>query len=172
MSASIFFLPIALFLASCGYSPLYAPVAGQGAGGSLAPVQVGAVAIAKVEIEPGQRLVAQEVRQRVTQAFPNATGTVLNIEITEETTALALERTAVVRRAQISLTGAVTLVDTAGQELLAVSLGSVAAYNVENNPFSTESGKSFARQVAARNLAESIVRRVALWQRTASVTTK
>jgi hypothetical protein len=37
---------------------------------------------------------------------------------------------------------------------------------VENNPFSTESGKSFARQVAARNLAESVVRRVTLWQRT------
>jgi hypothetical protein len=165
MHPSNFLLPLSLFLASCGYTPLYAPVAGQGAAG-LAPVQVGVVEMAKVEIEPGQRLVAQEVRQRLAQAFPTGEGTLLHVSIAEETTALALDTTASVRRAQITLTATVKLADAAGQELLGVSLNSVAAYNVENNPFSTESGKSFARQVAARNLAESVVRRVTLWQRT------
>lgn len=153
-----------LLLASCGYSPLYAPAV---SGTGLAPVQVGTVAMAKVETEAGQRLVAQEVLQRLKQAFPTAQGTTLQVEIFEDTTALALERTATVRRAQITLTGAVTLTDAAGKEDLKVSLSAVAPYNVENNPFSTESGKSFARQIAARNLADSIVRRVALWQRTA-----
>ncbi len=166
MRPSIFLLPLSIFLASCGYTPLYAPVAGS----PLAPVQIGAVAMAEVEIQPGQRLVAQEVRQRLAQSFPNTTGAVLTVEITETTTALALERTAVVRRAQIVLTGKTTLTDAAGETLLEVGLSSVAAYNVENNPFSTESGKAFARQIAARSLAESIARRITLWQRTESGT--
>jgi hypothetical protein len=164
MRVSFFLLP-SLILASCGYSPLYAPVAG---GGAAVPVHLGSVAMAKVEIEPGQRLVAQEVWQRLAQAFAGAEGVQLAVEITETTTALALERTATVRRAEIALTGAVQLIGADGKRLLAVNVGSVAAYNVENNPFSTESGKSFARQLAARALAENIVRRVTLWQRTAT----
>jgi LPS-assembly lipoprotein len=158
------FLPLwpLLLLTACGYTPLYAPPTG---GQGLAPIQVGTVAMARVEIQPGQRLVAQEVAQRLQQAFPHTQGTTLNVEIAETTTALALERTATVRRAEITLTGTVRLLGATGQEALRVSLSAVAPYNVENNPFSTESGKSFARQIAARNLADSIVRRVALWQR-------
>lgn len=164
MRISMFLLPLSIFLTGCGYSPLYAPVVN---GTGVAPVQVGTVAMAKVETQPGQRLVAQEVSQRLKQAFPEPNGTTLSVEIFEETTALALERTATVRRAEIALTGALRLVDAAGTEQLSVSLSAVSPYNVENNPFSTESGKSFARQIAARNLADAIVRRVALWQRTA-----
>jgi hypothetical protein len=164
MRPSIFLVPLSIFLTGCGYSPLYAPAVGST---GLAPVQVGTVAMAKVETQPGQRLVAQEVAQRLKQAYPEANGTTMSVEIAESTTALALERTATVRRAEITLTGMVRLVDAAGTEQLNVSLSAVAPYNVENNPFSTESGKSFARQIAARNLADTIIRRVALWQRTA-----
>jgi hypothetical protein len=93
-------------------------------------------------------------------------GAVAEITITEETTTLALQRTAQIERAKISLTGLLVVRDASGTEVLNTSLTSTAAYNVETTPFSTESGKAFARQIAARNLAEAIDRRLALWGRT------
>ncbi len=154
-------------LASCGYSPLYYNTNnGSGAGAALS---IGSVAMAKVETQPGQRLVAQEVRQRLLQSYPNGVaggGAVAEITITEETTTLALQRTAQIERAKISLTGLLVVRDASGTEVLNTSLTSTAAYNVETTPFSTESGKAFARQIAARNLAEAIDRRLALWGRT------
>ncbi len=153
-----------LFLTGCGYSPLYAPAV---AGAGLAPVQLGPVAMTSVAIEPGQRLIAQEVRQRLAQSYPGAAGATLAVELTETTSALALERTATVRRAQIMVAATVQLLGDDGTVLETIPLSANVAYNVENKPFSTESGKSFARQMAARNLADAIARRVALWQRTA-----
>ncbi|MFO0500495.1 MAG: LPS assembly lipoprotein LptE [Pseudomonadota bacterium] len=148
-------------LAGCaGYSPLYAP---QTKGEA---VQIGAVAMAEVEVQPGQRLVAQEVRQRLLQSFPSATGAVAEITITESATTLALRRTATIERVQLTLTATLKVRNEQGEEKLNTSLSSIAAYNIENTPFSTESGKAYARQIAARNLADSIARRLALWART------
>ena len=152
-------------LAGCGYSPMYAPAASTTAQPGLA---LGTIQMAAVSIEPGQRRVAQEVRERLAQSYPDIVADAARIDLTiqEATTTLALQRTATVQRAQINLTGGLEVKGTDGQTLLSTSLASSAAYNVENNPFSTESGKAYARQVAARNLADAVVRRLALWQRT------
>lgn len=148
-------------LAGCaGYSPLYAP---QTKGEA---VQIGTVAMAEVEVQPGQRLVAQEVNQRLLQSFPGNTGAVADITIQEVATTLAMRRTAAIERVQLTLTATLKVRDEEGAEKLNTTLTSTAAYNVENTPFSTESGKAYARQIAARNLADSIARRLALWART------
>lgn len=153
---------VAVMMAGCaGYSPLYAPQ-----NGTAEAVRIGTVAMTEVEVQPGQRLVAQEVRQRLLQSFAGNGGAVADITIQEDATTLALRRTAAIERVQLTLTATLKVSDEAGTEKLNTSLTSTAAYNVENTPFSTESGKAYARQIAARNLADAIARRLALWART------
>ncbi|MCP5405661.1 MAG: hypothetical protein H6922_05525 [Pseudomonadaceae bacterium] len=163
MNRTALLLP-ALLAACAGYTPLYAPAS---AAGNLAErVEVGTVEMAYIREENvGERRVAQAVSQRLRQDFPHA-GTdkdVLAISITEEAAALALRRTALVEREQLSLTAHITLTDPQGAVLYTGGVGSSAAYNVETTPYSTESGKNFARQSAAENLAEEIIRRLALY---------
>lgn len=156
----------ALLLASCGYSPLYAPASGGGQAG--ARVQVGTVEVAQETRNVGQRRVAQTVSQELRLSFPHA-GTEMDtvtVHIDEDTSTLAVERTAIVQRAQINLTGTLTLSNPNGDTLLTTKLASNAPYNVENTPYSTETGKTYARLVAARNLAGEITRRLHLYYST------
>jgi hypothetical protein len=159
-------------LTACGYSPLYAPTLGQGAGQGASfssRVQVAEVAMFNPEINPAQRRVAGQISQRLRLDFPhtNPSADVLTVSIEETTSALAVQRSASVARAQITLTGYVKLTNPEGAQLLNTSLSSKASYNVENSPFSTESGKTFAEATAAKNLAEEIARRLVLFYRTA-----
>lgn len=152
--------------AACGYSPMYAP--GQGAAMAAGRVQVGTVEISDPGINVGERRVASKVSQRLRLDFPNTRpqSDVLNVTIVEDTNALAVQRNSAIARAQITLTAHIRLISAEGNELLKTSLSTNTTYNVEDSPFSTESGKSFAQVVAAGNLAEEISRRVVLYYRT------
>jgi hypothetical protein len=88
------------------------------------------------------------------------------VSIYEDTNTLAVQRNSAIARAQIILTAHITLTSPEGNELLKTSLSTNTTYNVEDSPFGTESGKSFAQSVAAGNLAEEISRRVVLYYRT------
>lgn len=156
----------ASLLASCGgYAPLYAPAAG--ASHVATQVSVGTVQMERIDEENvGQRRVAQVVSQRLRQDFAgSAAADVLTVSITEQANALALRRTKLVEREQLNLVGKVQLTSADGRALFATEVGASTAYNVETTPYSTESGKTFARLTAADNLAEEIIRRVALYYR-------
>ncbi len=165
-------LATSLTVAACGYSPVYAP--GQGAAMAASRVQVGTVAMADPDIGVGERRVAGKVSQRLRLDFPNtrSTSDVLGVTVFEDTNALAVQRNSTVARAQIILTAHITLTSPEGKELLKAVLSTNTTYNVEDSPFGTESGKSFAQQVAAGNLAEEISRRVVLYYRTAGLAEK
>lgn len=156
----------ALLLAACGYTPLYAP--SEGGANAAQYVQIGNVAMAAVEKNVGQRRVAQTVAQELKLDFPSAGPDMdtATITITEGTSTLAVQRTAAVQRAQINLSGNVIITNADGKRLLNTNIATNAAYNVENTPYSTESGKTFARLTAARNLAAEISRRLSLFYRT------
>jgi hypothetical protein len=164
-------------LASCGYTPLYAP--GEGASAAAGRVQVGDVAVAQGERNPdsrmanktknvGMRRTAQTVAQELKLNFPNtgAAMDTLTVNMEEETNTLAVQRSAAISRAEIYLNGKMELVDADGKSLLKADLSASAPYNVEDTPFSTESGKTYARLTAARNLAAEISRRVYLYYST------
>ncbi len=159
-------LAAAVSLASCGYSPLYAPAGGGGQAASKA--QVGTVEVGQYTKNVGQRRTAQTVAQELKLSFPN-TGTemdTVDVFIEEDTATLAVERTAIIQRAQINLTGTVTLSNPNGDKLLLTKLSTNAPYNVENTPYSTETGKTYARLTAARNLANEVTRRLHLYYST------
>lgn len=152
-------LPV--LLAGCGYAPLYQALPGG------APVAIGQVQVQNPKKLPGERRVAQAVAERLKLDFPRTDGALdtATVSIREQTSTLAVERTATVQRAAITLTATLRVNGAEGQERLKAELSATAPYNVENTPFSTESGKTFARQSAARNLAEEISRRLTLFYR-------
>lgn len=156
----------AVLLASCGYSPLYAPASGGGQAASK--VQIGKVEVNQRELNVGERRSAQTVAQELKLSFPNSGMEMDTVEvrIAEQTSTLAVERTAIMQRAQINLTGYITLTNPNGDRLLYTALETNAPYNVENSPYSTESGKTYARLTAARNLANEISRRLYLYYST------
>lgn len=165
-SLRILGLAAAVTLASCGYAPMYAPAGGGSQASSK--VQVGAVEVVQNTKNVGQRRTAQTVAQELKLNFPN-TGTEMDsvdVTITEETSTLAIERTAITRRAQINLYGTLTLSNPNGDRLLVTQLSTSAPYNVENTPYSTETGKTYARLTAARNLAAEVSRRLYLYYST------
>jgi hypothetical protein len=163
LPAAACLLPLACLLAGCGYTPLYGPESG-GAAASRR-VQVGTVEASNVKMLPGERRAAQRVAERLREDFPNAAADMdlLNVHILEQTSTLAVEKTATISRAQVTLDASLTLTSPAGKDLLQARLSSSAAYNVQDSPYSTESGKSFARLTAANNLAKEISRRLALY---------
>jgi hypothetical protein len=173
-SSALLLAPLALI--SCGYTPLYAP--GEGAAEAAQYVQIGEIAMGTVkatyatgmndEHNLGHRRVAQAVAQQLKLDFP-ASGPeadTLTARINEDTGTLAVQSTAVVQRAQIVLTAFITLTSPNGHTLLHTSIASAAPYNVQATPYSTESGKNYARLTAARNLADEISMRLALYYRT------
>lgn len=159
-------LSLTVVLASCGYTPLYAP--GEGASAAAGRVQVGSVSVEQETKNVGQRRTAQTVAQQLKLDFPYAGAQMdtLTVTMKEETTTLAVQRTAAISRAEIYLHGRMELTDADGKTLLKTHLSTKVPYNVEDTPFSTESGKTYARLTAARNLATEISRRVYLYYST------
>lgn len=159
-------LAAALLSACAGYTPLYTPINGE----NLAQkVQVGDVFMTRLaEKNVGERRVAQVVGQQLRQDFASAGADMdtLSVGIREDASPLALRRTALVEREQLTLTGQIHIVGPGGDRLFETEVASTTAYNVETTPYGTESGKTYARLTAARNLAEEITRRVALFYRT------
>jgi hypothetical protein len=159
-------LTAALLAACAGYSPLYTPINGE----NLAQkVQVGDVFMTRLaEKNVGERRVAQVINQHLRQDFAQtgAEMDTLTVGIREDSSPLALRRTALVEREQLTLTGNITITNPAGDKLFNTEVGASTAYNVQTTPYGTESGKTYARLTAARNLAEEITRRVALFYRT------
>ncbi len=160
------YLPFSLTLAvaACSYTPLYAPVDGQ----TIATrVQVGEVRMTKFDdLNVGQRRVAQVMSQKLRQSFKGPVeADVLTVGIKEESSALALRRTALVEREQLNLTATATLTSPDGKQIFTTDIATNTAYNVETTPYATESGKTFARLTAARNAADEIVRRIGLYYR-------
>jgi hypothetical protein len=161
---------VAGILASCGYTPLYAP--SMGAESIANRLQVGMVEMNEVKRNVGERRMAQTVSQELKLQYPNtntamdSTMDTLTVSIEETTDTLAVQTTAAVRRAQITLEGTMVIQSPNGKPKLKTKVSTSTSYNVLSTPYGTESGKTFARLTAARNLADEISRRVVLYYRT------
>lgn len=154
---------VPLFLAACGYTPLYAPH-GEA---TPPPVTVGSVDVSSPRIQVGERRTAQLISQRLRQAYPhdNPTYDTLAVVVREETSELAVQRNATVQRASLALIGTVKLTGPQGKLKLQTDVTTSAPYNVQATPYGTESGKTYARQTAAANMADEIQRLLAIYYR-------
>ena len=147
----------ALFLAGCfGYQPFYSL--------ETANASIGSVKMLNVNYNTGERRIAQKVRQRLIRSFPSTTADYkINIKIEETTGDLAVKRDATVERSQITLSAKVEIIEEANDSIIfKTELSASTAYNVEDTPYSTDAGKVFARQAAAKRLADEITKVVRL----------
>ncbi|MFZ2620052.1 MAG: hypothetical protein WAX89_04185, partial [Alphaproteobacteria bacterium] len=87
----------------------------------------------------------------------------LEVSIEELNRDLAVKRDATVTRTGLDLQARVTLTpQNKADALLETTVSAQSAYNVEATPFSTDSGRVFAREAAADRLADEIARVVRL----------
>lgn len=152
-------------LTACGYTPLYAPA--EDSMLASGRVQVGTISMMDPKHNVGERRVAQRVSQRLRQDLPQkgAGLDIVNVKLEETVTELAVQQTATLERAQLQLQGYLELLSPEGKQLLKLSLSTNAPYNVEDTPYSTESGRTYARLIAAQNMAEEISRRLTIYYR-------
>lgn len=143
-----------------GYTPLYAPVRHD-----IASVQVAKVTMVESGRNMGERRVAQLVRNHLLQVFYGEEATYkLSVAITESQNTLAVRRDASDLRREVELSAKVVLSEGT-EDIFKVTLTSNVAYNVENSPFGTDSGREQAREAASQELSNSITRRVSMFLR-------
>lgn len=152
---------IGFSLSGCGYTPLYKS-ADTAIAVTMPPIGIGEIVMDNIDYRPGERRIAQMVRQRLAREFTTENPTVsVNVRIEESVSELAVRQDATVERLQVNLYALLETQRVADNEIdYATRLTSTAAYNVEDTPYSTESGRLFARESAAKTLADDIIRQV------------
>ncbi|MBI1363800.1 MAG: hypothetical protein GC134_07420 [Proteobacteria bacterium] len=158
MRKALLALCATLLLTACaGYSPLYKSLEGDG----LADVYVRHIAMQQVKRAAGERRVAQLMTQRLMRRFSGGPEApyALEISVEEVLSTIAVRRDATDQRYNLQLNGRVYLFKD-GEKVLDEILSTSAAYNVEDSPYSTESGRDRARQSASNTLSDEVLLRV------------
>lgn len=150
-------------LSACGYTPLYKDMdSSQMENIAYPSIGIGEIVMDNIDYRPGERRIAQMVRQRLVREFTPTTYEVrVDVNIEESVSELAVRQDATVERLQVNLVAQLVTLRTDDNAVdYTARLTSTAAYNVEDTPYSTESGRLFARETAAKTLADDIIRQV------------
>ena len=150
-----------MLVAACGFQPLY----GRGGDGATdTSARLAGVGIDFIADRPGQ-LLRNELLDRMTPlGAPADPRYRLAVTLNESRQNLAVRRDATATRARLTLTAAFRLLDTNnGLELLAGSTQSINSYNISSSDFATISAEADARRRGARDLAQDITARVAIF---------
>lgn len=155
-------LPLCLALSACaGYKPLYNQI-------DQTHVAPGQIEMQITERNIGERRVAQQVYQQLLRVFSRPDGATYRIDavIEEKESTLSVQRDATIQRASLNLDAQVQLIhQETNKPAHTFNVDATSAYNTEDTPFGTESGRMFAREAAAKTLAEDITSIVQLWLR-------
>jgi hypothetical protein len=158
----------ALVITACGYKPLY-----QQQASALRDVSIGEIRLNDIELNVGERRMAQLLRQELALVLPRTGGTYqLNVVVDEKSSSLAQRRDATDVRRKLALKGVVSLQNAAGDEVWGKTLSANAAYNVEDSPFGTDAGRDYARTTVAHNMAQEIIHELARAFKTNAVEAK
>ncbi|MGE3248706.1 MAG: LPS assembly lipoprotein LptE [Hyphomonadaceae bacterium] len=138
----------ALFVASCGFSPLYAPQPGGG------PV-IGAVSIPMIEGKAGHVL-RNELDRILSVERGQGEPQTLQITLREQVTRLGLRVDESASRADLRLTARYELSQPEGQRPIRGTVQSVATYVIPTAAFGEIAAQDDARERAAETLAQRI----------------
>lgn len=148
---------VALTLAACGYKPLY-----QEQASALREVSIGTIRMNDVVRNVGERRAAQHVRQQLALTLPQSGGIYrLDMVLEEIGTSLAQRRDATDVRRQLVLEARINMVNAEGESVWTYTSSAKSAYNVEDSPFGADAGRDYARETAARNLAQEVIHELA-----------
>jgi len=152
-----------LALAGCGFRPLYAPpqedVSGQGV---YAFDIFETVIIENIENREGQYFRNKLVQLLHPHGRRNAPRYRLTVKLTEDTASLAVQRSAIATRANLTVNGSFTLQTIDGaQTPYAGSVRSSSGYNIFQSEFQTLMAERGARERALDDLAHQLRIRLA-----------
>lgn len=151
-----------LLLSACGFRPLYGPAATSQARTSE---RLATVSVALIPDRIGQ-LVRNALLDRVNiRGQPANPDFVLDVDVNETIQNLAIQRDETATRANLILQADFRLVDGATREtVFDGSVQSVSSYNISTSQdFATLSAETNARRRGARDLADEITARVAIF---------
>jgi LPS-assembly lipoprotein len=154
-----FLASLTLFIAACGFHPLYG-----GATGDIRKLELSQIAVTPIESRTGSEL-RNELIDRLTPdgepAYPQYR---LDIALHEVREGLAIQKDASVTRWNYKLTGSYQLFDLGtGKVVTRGAATSTVAYNVVDSQFATLSAEQDAQRRAALDLGDELGLRLALF---------
>lgn len=151
-----------LLLAGCGFEPLYGERDQAVATESL----LNRVAVPPIENRVGQ-LARIELTNRLTPTRPAPTPLfTLNVKLGESKTNLAVERDSSATRANLTIDAAFELKRISdGAKLTSGSVRSVNSYDILQSDFATLAAEQNARRRGAKDVADGIIDRLAIYLR-------
>ena len=148
-----------LLLTACGFQPLYGTGRDADASAQLAEVKIERIAERRGQILRNELL--DRMNPRGEPARPSYR---LAIDTAESLQGLGIREDDTATLARLTLTANFSLFDAATQEsLLSGSATSINSYNISTSEFATDSAEADARRRGARDLAEDITARVAIF---------
>lgn len=144
---------LALLLAGCGFSPMYAPADG---GAAIGPVQV-----AQIDGKAGHVLKTELDRILAVEAGTGAPPMQLEIRLAERIIGLGIRLNESASRAELQLVANYTLTPATGRPLRG-SINSVVVYDVPDAAFGEIAAQDDARERAAETLAQRMRAELAL----------
>ena len=154
----------ALLLSGCGFEPIY---------GARQGVETTAE-MASVKIDPINERVGQLLRNNLLDSLnphgePSQIRYRLITEVTESKQELAIRKSELATRSNMSLTARYRLYDVSRNAYVMNRTSTVAAsYNLLTNEFATLAAEANARERGVRDLSEDITRQLALYFRSQS----
>ncbi len=149
----------ALVLAACGFRPMYAPVANETVLNDFAGVQV-----AVIQDRVGQQL-RNDLQDLLTpRGQPAQPDFVLRVELSEQLRTLAVERTGLATRADLTVIARFTLdsVET-GETVLSQTTSASSSYNILSSDYANLIAARDAQTKAVRVIAEDIRNRLGVY---------
>ncbi|MBT4710905.1 MAG: hypothetical protein HOB82_05195 [Alphaproteobacteria bacterium] len=151
-----------LFIAACGFQPLYG--SGQGVVGGAVADDLADVRITTIPDRVGQ-IVRNDLLDRLNPfGEPNAPRFSLAVELEEGKEGLAIQIDDTVTRFNLTLTANYALTDAVTAEILTTgSVRATAAYNVLRSDFANVIAERDAQQRAAREISDELKTRLAVY---------
>ena len=155
-------LTCGLLLAGCGFEPLYGERDQAVATESL----LNRVAVPPIENRVGQ-LARIELTNRLTPTRPAPMPLfTLNVKLSESKTSLAVEKDSSATRANLTIDAAFELKRISdGAKLTSGSVRSVNSYDILQSDFATLAAEQNARRRGAKDVADGIIDRLAIYLR-------
>lgn len=145
-------------LTGCGFRPLY----GRGPAEDALRAELATVAVARIPERSGQ-LLRNALERRLERAGGGRPKLyTLSVALEERIEELGVERDNTAARANLYMTARFVLARD-GRRLLSGTSQSIAAYNILAQPYATVISQKDSRERAAEQLAEDIVRRLAVF---------
>lgn len=146
-------LALAIVLAGCGFRPMY----GNAGGNSDVFAELATISVAPIPDRPGQQLRTNLTQLLTPQGKPTDSRYRLSVKLTESRQLIAVARTGLSTRAQLTLTASYTLTDLATRtDVLRDTASIISAYNILDSDYSTLTSENFARTRGLEQLAQDI----------------